>query len=183
MKIFAAFAREVCDLGRQHVWTVARIDGEAHEFLRIATIEAYSDHGFDTSNRPLSNPISHVDGSIKTDFERDLKRLPEWRHHEDERLRVADFQSQSENPQMVSLLLSAEGGAGLPSALTRGQTREAFVLPRLQKLGMSKNKWATKAGVDPSTVYDYLSGKSNPRPEARKVLAEVLEIEIADLPE
>lgn len=61
--------------------------------------------------------------------------------------------------------------------------RQAYVLPKLADKGMSKSKWAAKAGVDPSVVYDYLAGESSPRPDSRKALAEVLEVESSDLPD
>ena len=70
---------------------------------------------------------------------------------------------------------SAAGEAGLTA-------REAFVVPRLKKKGMSKSKWAAKAGVDPAVVYDYLADRSNPRPDSRLVLAEALGVDESELP-
>jgi hypothetical protein len=61
--------------------------------------------------------------------------------------------------------------------------RKAFVLPLLEEKGMSRSKWATVAGVDPSVVYDYLAGESDPRPDNRKALAEALGFKATDLPE
>jgi ribosome-binding protein aMBF1 (putative translation factor) len=57
------------------------------------------------------------------------------------------------------------------------------VQPHLTRLGWSKAKWASEAGVDPSVVYGYLDGSSDPRPDTRKVLAEALGIEINQLPQ
>jgi hypothetical protein len=63
----------------------------------------------------------------------------------------------------------------------RGARRAAVIEPILKNRGLTRGRWAAKAGVDPSVVYDFLAGKSNPRPESRNVLAEVLGIE--ELPE
>jgi ribosome-binding protein aMBF1 (putative translation factor) len=74
---------------------------------------------------------------------------------------------------------------GTPESLTqlRATARKAFVEPLLKKKGMTRSKLATKAGVDPSVVYDYLAGKSSPRPDNRNAIAEVLGIEESHLPD
>jgi len=63
------------------------------------------------------------------------------------------------------------------------QRRRAFILPLLKEKGFSRSKWASEAGVDPSVVYDYLSGDSDPRPDSKKALAEVLGLKPSALPE
>ncbi len=74
---------------------------------------------------------------------------------------------------------SASKGAGGEAGLT---AREAFVVPLLKKKGMSKSKWAAKAGVDPAVVYDYLAVDQPPRPDSRLVLAEALGVDESELP-
>jgi hypothetical protein len=61
--------------------------------------------------------------------------------------------------------------------------REAIVSPILRSRGMTKSQWAGVAGVDPSVVYDYMKGISNPRPETRKALAQSIGLPEIDLPE
>jgi hypothetical protein len=61
--------------------------------------------------------------------------------------------------------------------------RSEKVKPILKVKGWTQNKWAGKAGVDPSVVYDYLKGTSNPRPESRNALAEALGVSEHELPE
>jgi hypothetical protein len=61
--------------------------------------------------------------------------------------------------------------------------REAQLSPILKSKGFTPGGWATAAGLDPSVVYDYLAGKSNPRPSTRKTLAEALGMKPDDLPE
>jgi len=73
--------------------------------------------------------------------------------------------------------------AGQPEKQTLAATRQGYLLPLLKDKGMSQSKWASEAGVDPSVVYDYLAGKSTPRADSRKVLAEVLSLKSSDLPE
>jgi hypothetical protein len=85
------------------------------------------------------------------------------------------------SPQIVPPKISPTDQCTLED--TRKKARESFVLPVLQEKGMSPSKWATRAGVDPSVVYDYLSGHSTPRPDSRKALAEAIDVKIADLPE
>lgn len=62
----------------------------------------------------------------------------------------------------------------------RATERRRAVMPVLQQKGMSPSRWADRAGVDPSVVYGYLSGKSQPRLENRKALAQA--IGLPDLP-
>ena len=60
--------------------------------------------------------------------------------------------------------------------------RKAVIEPILEKAGLTPSKWADLSGVDTSVVYDYLKGKSSPRPETRRALAEALKLSSSDLP-
>ena len=73
-------------------------------------------------------------------------------------------------------------GLALDAAETCGAERRAVLEPILQQKGYSRSKWATVAGVDPSVVYDYLKGTSNPNPESRKALAEAIGLSVDALP-
>lgn len=66
-------------------------------------------------------------------------------------------------------------------SLAKEKNRIAVVAPLLARKGLTKSSWADKAGVDPSVVYDYMAGKSSPRPANRNALAEV--IGLPELPE
>jgi ribosome-binding protein aMBF1 (putative translation factor) len=68
-----------------------------------------------------------------------------------------------------------------PQALS--ESRKAFIQPILDKKGWSPSQWADRTGVDPSVVYDYLNGRSRPRPRTRKELAEALGVDARNLPE
>jgi ribosome-binding protein aMBF1 (putative translation factor) len=80
---------------------------------------------------------------------------------------------------------SAHGASATPveAARTLSQTRQASVRPVLEEKGMTRSEWATKVGVDPSVVYDYLQGKSRPRAESRKALAEAIGLKASELPD
>jgi len=66
---------------------------------------------------------------------------------------------------------------------SRATTRQAVVMPILQKKRWTRGKWATRAGVGKNSVYGYLDGRRNPTAESRRAMAEVLELKAEDLPE
>jgi hypothetical protein len=69
-----------------------------------------------------------------------------------------------------------------PSIQKRASTRRAYIDPLLEKHGWTPNGWATKAGLHPSIIYEYLRGKSNPRAETRRTLAQALGVGVSELP-
>lgn len=75
---------------------------------------------------------------------------------------------------------TADAPAQEDSAATQ---RQAFIDPILAKKGLTRSKWASRAGVDPSVVYGYMDGTSSPRADTRKALADVLGVEASDLPQ
>jgi hypothetical protein len=58
----------------------------------------------------------------------------------------------------------------------------ADVKALLSRTGLTPSGWAQKGGYDPSVAYDYLNGRSNPRPSTRNDLAQVLGLTGEDLP-
>jgi hypothetical protein len=73
-------------------------------------------------------------------------------------------------------------GPAVSTTANGGAVRRAVLDPILQQKGYSRSKWATVAGVDPSVVYGYLKGTSNPNPESRKALAEAIGLSVDALP-
>jgi hypothetical protein len=63
----------------------------------------------------------------------------------------------------------------------RKRRRKAQILPLLRKYRINRNKWATRAGVSRSVVYDYVNGVSTPQDNNAKAMAQV--IGLAILPE
>jgi hypothetical protein len=77
---------------------------------------------------------------------------------------------------------SADAGPAVVASGTAGADRRAVLEPILRDKGYSRSRWAYLAGVDPSVVYDYMKGDSNPNPESRKVLAGAIGLPVDDLP-
>lgn len=77
----------------------------------------------------------------------------------------------------------ARTGQSQDKFTTRAQKRKAFVTPILEGKGMSASQWADRIGCDTSVVYDYLNGKSRPRPRTRKEMAEALGVDASELPQ
>jgi lambda repressor-like predicted transcriptional regulator len=184
LTVFGAFAHGACELGRQLTWTVARIDSEVHEFLRLLVLRACREKGYDTMGRPFSMGMIESGGGMTREAEREFKESVAWSKYQDERLEVADIQASAKNTDVAVPSTdnpTNEEGASL-SVSKKAEVRRALVLPRLQELGMTASKWATTAGVHPSIVYDFLAGKSNPRPDTRNVLADAIGMKVSDLP-
>jgi hypothetical protein len=78
MRIFLAFAKEVCALREKHGWTLDRVQREAEEFLRGLTITVVFTK-FPGLDRHW---ISNRNGSIAPDVERRFKASPEWKQYE-----------------------------------------------------------------------------------------------------
>jgi hypothetical protein len=95
LRVFLAFAREACALGKQGTWTVDRIRSETDEFLRRFTIEAYYDKGHDRSGRRFRDMISHWNGSLLPEVTQEFQKSGEWRQFEEELLGVAESQAAS----------------------------------------------------------------------------------------
>lgn len=69
------------------------------------------------------------------------------------------------------------------TAATKGKARSDFIMPILEKKGLTRSGWAARAGVHPDVVYGYLDGTSTPRPENRNALAGALDISESKLPD
>lgn len=91
---------------------------------------------------------------------------------------LADTDTPKSPPTMIQNSATPESAPDTGKSLAR----KAFAEPRLLGLEMTRNQWAARAGINPSMVYDYLSGKSNPRPATRKLLADALGVNVLDLP-
>lgn len=63
----------------------------------------------------------------------------------------------------------------------RALRRRSVIAPILKRRHLNRNRWATRAGVNRSVVYDYMSGKSNPQPVNADAMAKAIELE--SLPE
>src|SRR5436190_19540001 len=64
LRVFLAFAREACELGKRGIWSVDHIRSETDEFLRRFTIEAYYERGHDSSGHKFREVLSHWNGGL-----------------------------------------------------------------------------------------------------------------------
>jgi hypothetical protein len=87
---FIVFVREAAELGRQGIWTAARVESESLEFLRRCTILARQEEGYDSSGNQLGEMVSHWNGRILPEVQRGFRQSPEWQEYEDILLAVAD---------------------------------------------------------------------------------------------
>ncbi len=79
MRIFLAFAKEVCALRKQRGWTIERVERESNEFRRKLTITVVFDKFPDLDQHWISN----WNGSINSDVERRFRESVEWKEYEE----------------------------------------------------------------------------------------------------
>jgi hypothetical protein len=75
----------------------------------------------------------------------------------------------------------SEDLSAIPSSLeiveskeNRGNRRKAAILPILKQRRLTRNTWATRAGVNRGVVYDYLHGQSTPHEKNAVAMAEAI---------
>jgi transcriptional regulator with XRE-family HTH domain len=159
------------------------VDDPSREFLRHLAIDVRIEFG-ELPIRKLTGDMGYITSEAWHEFTTSTS----WNKYQEELLEVAELQSQLSAQEKQNSALEV---GSLPStdAVDKSHTdlrstvRKAFVVPLLRKHGMTRSKLATKAGIDPSVVYDYLSGKSDPRPDNRNLIAEVLGIQESELPD
>lgn len=155
----AVFAKIACEAVERGDW---RVD-LAHSGLKNFAVQVCADY----TDRIRVWPSNERKIMIRTLVEK-VVNSKEWLEYVE---RLADFDR-------------TENSGSEPGSVQRTtEKRNAVLLPILNERGMSRSRWATKAGVDPSVVYDYLSGKSVLRADSRKALAEVLGLKAFELPE
>jgi hypothetical protein len=126
--------------------------------------------GFDTRLRAhLSNRLAHWKA------EGDMRAIPQADHSP----KTNPSDDTKPKPDQSAL---AEAVPTVDGPNTVGEHRSAVLKPILADKGYTRSKWAKVAGVDPSVVYDYMSGNSNPNAESRKVLADAIGLAVDKLP-
>ena len=90
LRIFLVFADELCAFGQENSWAVDRIDSRAKEFLQRLTIEVQYDKGHD-----YVRMISHINGSLTQDAERQFRQSPKWKKYESLLLKLAKIQQKA----------------------------------------------------------------------------------------
>jgi hypothetical protein len=142
---FLVFAKEA---QTRRLWPVDRMDSQCREFLRLLTIDAFYEKGYDTSGRRLIEMISNLDGSILFEVQREFEKTPEWKEYQDTLLEVAEGQIAQQD--------RSTGEAG-PAGL--GKT--AINIDRLRKeCGWSLNDCERWTGLDKKLIRGHIAGKS-----------------------
>jgi hypothetical protein len=90
LRVFMAFSKEACELGKQRVWSIDDVSGASEEFLRRFTIDAFYKEGHDRYERKFPDMTSNWDGSLLPEVRRSFEKSEEWRRHEAALLEVAE---------------------------------------------------------------------------------------------
>ncbi len=139
LRTFLAFAKEA---QTRRLWPVDKMDSECREFLRLLTIDAYYDKGYDKWGRRLQAMTSNWNGSILSEVQREFERTPEWKQYQDALLKVATV------------------------------SKIAINIDRLRKeCGWSLNDCARWTGLEKKNIRGHLAGKGA-RPKTLKTYAQ-----------
>ena len=85
LPVFAAFAREACDVARTGIWTVDKADRHARECLRLLTIEAQ----YKFRSQSFDVPDLIGDSEILPEIQRTIESEHRWKAYQRELLEVA----------------------------------------------------------------------------------------------
>jgi hypothetical protein len=85
-------------------------------------------------------------------------------------------------PDVLNAVKAGQATPPIDQVAAKAGRRRIVLEPLLKAQGISAPQWADRAGVNQSVAYDYLNGKTDPRPPNRKALAEALGLDAEDLP-
>jgi hypothetical protein len=163
--VVGAFAGQACLAVRAREYPAIRLDHTVEHFMEIALHQAYWGIDHEKIKATWSGRTPDAMGQDM----RPIIRAGAWH-----------AQYLLELPDVLQAASASSTGSDPHSAKEKG--RSAVVAPLLASKGWSASQWANAAGVSPTIAYDYLSGKTDPRPESRKALAEALGLNVPDLP-
>jgi hypothetical protein len=178
LRVFRRFSSEAVRASRAAGWSVQELDRVCMDFLKVTLADGRHRFGSDGSVRPL---ISHIDGSILPDIQRELRATPQWTEYE-------------------NLLTSASEEIGLQrrdgdkSASKRSQRtereqsraieRQAFLAAILKKKRWTRSRLAERSAVGKATIQGWWDGtRATISEDNRKAIADTLEIDVKSLPE
>jgi hypothetical protein len=168
LRTYLVFVKEAV---AQRLWTVEAMDVECREFLRLLTIDAYYEKGYNKRSGQLLEMTSNWDGSILPRVAREFEKTPDWKQYQDALLEMA---SPATNSRRTSNALNKK------RRLVK--KRRLFVLPILARKGWSILEWADESKVNFNTANHYLTGGTRPYKSTRKKLAESLGVDVDQLP-
>ena len=172
LQVFAAFAKETCDLGRRELWTAERCESECREVLLYCARVAFLTR----------------DGRIPDDLQTKIERSDEWKEYWRLILEVAD--NQADNDQTDSITrgqVDPNPEANFREVAEIGERaarRQAVVNPVLKQRGWKPRRLVTEAGVGKNSVYKYLDGtRRTITKENREAIAAALNLNPEQLPD
>jgi hypothetical protein len=161
---FLAFAKEA---RTERLWPVDRMDSLCREFLRLRTIGAFYEKGYDSSGRRLRAMTSNLDGSILSEVQREFEKTPEWKQYQDALLEVAERQVVRQDRSTVK---------GSNSSATLSKT--AINIDRLRReCGWSLNDCERWTGLDKKLIRGHIRGKGA-HPKTLKMYAQAFSKEL-----
>src|SRR5258708_18630440 len=98
LRVFLAFAREACQLGREGRWSVDRVRQEAESYLRQFAMDAYTERGHDRTGSKLKNVLNRWNEDLRPRVYSELRKSDEWRQFEADLLGLAEQQAMGRRP-------------------------------------------------------------------------------------
>lgn len=99
MSTLAVFCEECCKLGDKNIWSAARVDSEAKQFITQLVSKVWFERGFGPYDKRLDLPFQSDPGSgrnfVRQEELRRIYRRPEWKAYERRRLAVAEVQAKA----------------------------------------------------------------------------------------
>ena len=154
LRIFAAFAKEACELGKTEpeTWSASRIDFEALLFMRRLAIDVRSEY----SHAGIPEMVGSM-GYIDPGVFRELKLSDEWRAYQDALLEVAELRATSPAAQQKESIQKPH--AETKTFAEPGFPRRAvWTRARLRERGWDHNDPQRHSGPDRKTMLKILTG-------------------------
>lgn len=173
LQVFAAFAKEACDLGRQGTWAAERCGSECLTVLlhcaRVVRLTR--------------------EGTIPDDVQSTIERSDKWKEYRQLILEVADKQAADAQVDSIRQAPKVKPSEKADSDETeavaeRAARRRAVVNPILRKKHWKPGRLVTAAGVGKNSVYQYLDGtRAKITEENREAIAQALDLRPEQLPD
>lgn len=171
--VCAAFASQACKAVEERAMRASTLDTAVENFVGLAQTQAL----FGLNHEKIRSNIDWRDSDRFYRDTRDQVITAPW--HTEYLGRI---------PGLFASL--AEGSAAeQPTEETdqrireRADRRRGVVMPLLGSKGCNVERWAQLAGVHRTVAFEYLSGRTEPRPDSRHALAEALGLEPHNLPD
>lgn len=94
MTVFAAFAKEACNLARSGMWGVDQVELEVSKWMYSTVLFADTDIGI--QGERFRHFLTPNGTDIKREILAVLKQEPQWRQYEEDLLEVSEIQSAAE---------------------------------------------------------------------------------------